>query len=258
MKFKAIKSALVLASVVFAGSAHAAVTGVGDSVTDTGGSELLLSVVTTTNEVYILDTGIGYGDITTTSEFSFANDATLSGLLGSVAYWWVGAAEGTQGGIGTDALTYGRGTQLTSTSGSPAVSTANMLGQQVLGMSEWIVEVNGFFDHNAVENGASLTNQQGDLLLGEAGYKESDPLVGSLGDTLSYYSYMEIGTVTGGIFGNTFNVNGISSELLGSWTLDQDALTFVGSEVAAVVPVPAAVWLFGSALLGMVGVSRRK
>lgn len=34
--------------------------------------------------------------------------------------------------------------------------------------------------------------------------------------------------------------------------------TWINFETAAVVPVPAAVWLFGSGLLGLVGVARRK
>ena len=38
---------------------------------------------------------------------------------------------------------------------------------------------------------------------------------------------------------------------------DASSLTITGYE-AAVVPVPAAVWLFGSGLLGLVGVARRR
>lgn len=255
MKFKAIKSGLLVAALGVAANAQAAIDLPGSDVENTGGSEIVLSVVTTSNDVYILDTGIGYADITTTSEFSIANDATLSGLLGSVAYWWVGAADSTQGGAGTDASTYGRGTQLTSTSGAPVVPSETVLGQQVLGIDAWVGLVNSLPTHDSVADGASLTNGGlGDLLSGGTGLSGSTSIVGNVGDTMAYYSYAETGTVQGGFFGNTFIVDGVSSELLGEWTLGQDALTFVGSEV----PVPAAVWLFGSALLGMVGVSRRK
>lgn len=34
--------------------------------------------------------------------------------------------------------------------------------------------------------------------------------------------------------------------------------SIVGSKLGAVVPVPAAVWLFGSGLLGLFGIARRK
>ena len=47
--------------------------------------------------------------------------------------------------------------------------------------------------------------------------------------------------------------------ITGSCTVTFDDGTVLGVDSAvAVVPVPAAVWLFGSGLLGMVGVARRK
>jgi hypothetical protein len=39
---------------------------------------------------------------------------------------------------------------------------------------------------------------------------------------------------------------------------DQDNRTFVEWTPSSVVPVPAAVWLFGSGLIGLIGVARRK
>ena len=47
----------------------------------------------------------------------------------------------------------------------------------------------------------------------------------------------------------------LHSKLAGKWTLADNQLIYTA---AAPVPVPAAVWLFGSALAGLVGVSRRK
>ena len=41
-------------------------------------------------------------------------------------------------------------------------------------------------------------------------------------------------------------------------TLNQSGQAFSFSSSASVVPVPAAVWLFGSGLLGLVGIARRK
>lgn len=41
-------------------------------------------------------------------------------------------------------------------------------------------------------------------------------------------------------------------------TLNQNGQAFSFSSSASVVPVPPAVWLFGSGLLGMVGIARRK
>ena len=53
------------------------------------------------------------------------------------------------------------------------------------------------------------------------------------------------------IFVNSINSTGALAALTGSGTTTYDL------KVSA-VPIPAAVWLFGSALMGLVGVSRRK
>lgn len=46
----------------------------------------------------------------------------------------------------------------------------------------------------------------------------------------------------------------VHNKLAGTWTLADGQLTYS----TAAIPVPAAVWLFGSALAGLVGVSRRR
>jgi len=43
---------------------------------------------------------------------------------------------------------------------------------------------------------------------------------------------------------------------MGDWNLSSDG-TLTYGDVSA-VPVPAAVWLFGSGLVGLVGIARRK
>ena len=62
-----------------------------------------------------------------------------------------------------------------------------------------------------------------------------------------------------GFTGNNVNNGTIQSYLLGSVTLGADGtLTINGNGGGAPVPLPAAVWLFGSGLMGLVGVSRRR
>ncbi len=51
---------------------------------------------------------------------------------------------------------------------------------------------------------------------------------------------------------------GINTYALSSWRLDTDGTLTYGVPAVSAVPVPAAVWLFGSGLLGLVGVARRK
>lgn len=50
-----------------------------------------------------------------------------------------------------------------------------------------------------------------------------------------------------------------NSQNTASWTLNTDGtLTYSLAPAVSAVPVPAAVWLFGSGLLGLVGIARRK
>lgn len=54
---------------------------------------------------------------------------------------------------------------------------------------------------------------------------------------------------------------GLSGSLNGTWNdivFDPKALSHMTVYTKTVVPVPAAVWLFGSGLLGLVGIARRK
>jgi len=92
--------------------------------------------------------------------------------------------------------------------------------------------------------------------------------------TGTYSGNFTIGTLLSGTFTN-LSISGPASQplisaavtytggsLQGNLTSGQLELASVGSGVAgklgAVVPVPAAAWLFGSGLLGLVGVARRR
>jgi len=43
-----------------------------------------------------------------------------------------------------------------------------------------------------------------------------------------------------------------------NWSFSSQSVTSYSMTVATVVPVPAAVWLFGAGLLGLIGIARRK
>jgi hypothetical protein len=49
--------------------------------------------------------------------------------------------------------------------------------------------------------------------------------------------------------------NNTTTEAAGRWAFDGTNLTY---GAVSAVPVPAAIWLFGSGLIGLVGVARRK
>jgi hypothetical protein len=74
---------------------------------------------------------------------------------------------------------------------------------------------------------------------------------GSLDEALAFYHV----TNTGALFGGATDPVQVTRQE-GLWTLAANGE--LRYEVGAVVPVPAAVWLLGSAMIGLVGVSRRR
>jgi hypothetical protein len=61
-----------------------------------------------------------------------------------------------------------------------------------------------------------------------------------------------------GFTGNNSKLSNLQSYILGSATLGTDGTLTITGNSPAPVPLPAAVWLFGSGLMGLVGVSRRR
>jgi hypothetical protein len=72
----------------------------------------------------------------------------------------------------------------------------------------------------------------------------------ALGDTLAFYHVTNSGSTTGFL---TKNKPVTVNTYKGTWSLAD-----TGELKYTVVPVPAAVWLLGSAMVGLVGVSRRR
>lgn len=91
----------------------------------------------------------------------------------------------------------------------------------------------------------------------------------ALGGSLGFYLLTQNGLTETSLTANTlqsqFHVDqgaqvNTFAGLASTWVLNSDgSLSYNGTEVAvSEVPLPAAAWLFGSGLLGLVGVSRRK
>ena len=260
MKFKSLLATAILGATAYAGAAQAAIESSTAGGNNAGGNELMFAFYnpdSENNTTYILDTGIAFNDINNTSQYSFAADGTLSGLLGNAGWQWsVLAADTVSGGTGANPDNYGKRLLATSGLGGATVADLGALDTASSQVGDLGTQANFVANHAGTlvtDNNTSVSNG------GNGTYLNAMPdgtNAGSVGDTLEFYLYGADGSISTNPFGaTTFNPSALTTELLGTWTLASNGtLSFTGSAV----PVPAAVWLFGSALLGLVGVSRRK
>jgi len=219
------------------------------TVGNTAGSYFNTTDATTAGPVQGTTLGTIFGD----GSFSVAlsGDSALQSFLtsaGSNVQWGIygGAFTGT---IASQRET--RGNSLVVTTGtnssvlalaeSPIGSTiTNDLGTDIKGLN------GGTFDSfNGVTNGfmaSSGTANQNFNLYGTGVAQAAS----ALGSTLTLYGITGNGTASGQALGY----------LLGTVTFDGSTLSFTGETAA--VPIPAAGWLLGSGLLGLLGIGRRR
>jgi hypothetical protein len=79
-------------------------------------------------------------------------------------------------------------------------------------------------------------------------------------DTVGYFYYLtgQSGSTARPLTTSSINLFANSEGVAGEWSLSRDGTLTWNSAAVSAVPVPAAVWLFGSGLLGLAGVARRK
>ncbi len=112
---------------------------------------------------------------------------------------------------------------------------------------------NGHFFDLSIFSGESSFGTTSYSLPNPDGYTGFDStLIPSDGIYALAVDFADFGVTDGG------SVDMIRVMIGDGYTTDSAALSFVGAYNVAAVPVPAAVWLFGSGLLGLVGVVRRK
>ena len=117
----------------------------------------------------------------------------------------------------------------------------------------------GVSDVYGTNGDPALASYAGHALFGSAVNGLPIATAGSIGDELYFYSAFN---PTMEIFFETFEFPSAADPAVmalfeGVWSLSSNG-TLTYSALGAPVPVPAAVWLLGSALIGLVGVARRR
>jgi hypothetical protein len=243
---------------------------------NTNSNDLVLVVYnTTTNAAYALDTGVTINSILPSSGLvsgaslnsalpgintSFAASSTLSTFLAanpeSGDQWTIEAGQFNGGGTSagcTNGLCKAQGAaKAVFTS---LVATQDPTQAQTVELSSLSAFVNGLLPDETVGQLVFTGKESGAVQYGAAGNSAPSKYglwgrvdSGAMGSTLTLF----------GFTGNN-GTGPTESYVLGGVTVDTSGdVTFTGNTAPPPVPIPAAVWLFGSGVLGLVGVSRRR
>jgi hypothetical protein len=264
-RLKALAAAL---SFAFAAPAGAAI-----DLSTTGNGELFFSIWDSVSQTsYTRDLGVSFnefatgnvagGSLGTTApgySLTFGPDGTLTSWLGGLVnpslQWNVAAMDGSgQNRYLTTALgaavAPATTTQLNTWNDNPDVYIANVNSGPWVTGSHVPTDGSSAIDVAANPNGYAGAASWSNTWAGKAAFNNAGGLGGSL---LFYLLY---GAASGGLppgldqFDNAFGAS--------TWTLAGDGtLTFM-SPAGAEVPLPGAVWLLASGLLGLAAIARRR
>jgi hypothetical protein len=234
-KLAATSAALMLV----AGGAQASIV----ATSTAGGSEVLLNLVNLTNSAsYTLDLGLQFGDLGVGDSFALDANAQAfiagAGGLGNIDFALIAAATGTR--------------QYLTTSANPNFLTTN-IGNAVRGT--WTNSINELIANlNAGDATATTVNNgYGPFATGPSpNYVGGghDLWQGSVNNRGSALNPLSIYLVT---FGTSTLGNAAKALFTAEPAYLSSTMLTIGQ---AVVPVPAAMWLFGSAI-GLLGAARR-
>ncbi len=262
MKMKALAAAVALAA---AGNANAAI--------DTGNNsngEMFVSVWDQTNAIsYTRDLGITYNDFlaninNSATTYNFAADALYTSTFGAVdpstLVWNIAAVNNFDAGF-TNYTTYGVMSSSNNAAGVMSTTEGAMPG---------LINNGNYFAAGVNANTAapfdfasnvSATATGGDGYFGSnlwgnnwgglAGFNDT----AAVGQSLDFYAIIADQTpyLNGGSAANMVYIQAANQ-----WTLAADGTLNYAASTPSAVPVPAAVWLLGSAMVGLVGVARRR
>ena len=254
MKIK-LKCALASIALLVAGGAQAAIV---DGTTGNKGSDIVISIFNTaTSESALIDTNLNAVTLAGSPGLYTFTDPSVTSFLGaSASAAYVFSVIGIQGNNATQTgLDYGTLVTKVGAGIGPTSFT---------GLSSTISNISGDFgDANADPNFSSVDVATG-LTSGSAFHSNITSSAASfhtwnieaLLDTPIEFAWTHL--VAGGAT-TTQNLGywGISSAT-GLIVFDTTAASVQSQLTPSAVPVPAAVWLFGSGFMGLVGVARRR
>ena len=243
------KTLLATALMIAAGSANA------DIKINDGASELFMSVYDSSSKnTYSLNTGLtidAFIAAASSSTYAYTYD------LSSDAVW----TSGFLGAAGFNAVTTTYALTVASAVNPDVLLTSSAVGGLVLTDT-----IDGLVSNVQIQAGqinpidiSKVVNDGGVANTGQ--FNQFDNAFG-----------LQMGAQVAGIYGssvgffhgtNVVNAAGDALEshveqFAGSWTLAGNTLSFSAPVVPAAVPLPAAVWLFGAGLMGMLRLNRRK
>lgn len=271
MKIKALAVGVLLA---VAGSANAAINTGAVGAPTNGNSEFFLTVFDPSAQMsFNLDMGNNAFNFYNTNSFASINlaaDSEYAAFIGQTDLsFTVTAAH--RNFDETDVNQLGAfGVYTTSGSAASVLTTTMDSITNIDIRSSRISNMGANINANAVNTGQPgadgstySVNNSSIATVGQVGYYN----VASWGNTLGGSAYTAAGTVgtaidfyhVGLVVDQLFLGNEVSyAQLLGSWNLGTNGMLTYSAAGTNPVPVPAAAWLFGSGLLGLVGVARRK
>jgi len=190
-------------------------------------------------------------DLSTVSAFTGLFSSLPSSLL-----WNVAAADSTTGAI---RLAYTSGSTLSQLQGIPLnnqnVTQAGTDMQTYLGRESAHgcgVTTTGTCTSTSAADAWNINNIASTKWGANYGIPGNFNGSGSVGSILNFFFSTAADQIAG-------NPAAIAQFQGGTWSLSSnDVLTFSGTSAVSSVPVPAAIWLLGSGLFGLVGVSRRR
>ncbi|MCQ8130724.1 VPLPA-CTERM sorting domain-containing protein [Methylomonas rivi] len=259
MKILAKSVAVAAIAMSMTGVAEARIQAIGDATAD--GSELLLNVVNyTAQNSYTLDLGVTIAQFLAnpSQPLSFAlNDNNFQSFAsaytaGDNVTWGVSGGHGLLNEE-TDLPIFGFYT--TSVTNAPAAIDDNAADISNT-MGKWNGLVSAIQTQDANANNLSTFKTVGQLgytaVYGND-FQTALPFVaqGQLGAALAFVH--EKVNAEDGLFDT-----GELEVFAGSWKLDLTGNTGSLTYTTSTVPLPGAVWMFGAALMGMLGVGRRK